>query len=606
MQIPVTAAPAALPAQGLERHFLPAIRQRFKSEVNRLTGGAMRALLDDNPDADDLAFLLSYVHAFEWLRHDVHPRYHADVVAPFRKGARAVLMDLLVEAEDVAGFVAAYVDHMVRAPDESLRERQQALRLLAGCGNDPARLTEKVLGIWRGLGLLERSYAESYRDLAREERERYGGMLGSEDRERLALVDRLPDDHGTAAPRFAKLGVIPAMGCPQTCRHCMFIWRPPMRNVPDAGALYELVGGLTDSVLFTGGDLTRHLHHFTRAIREMRPVRTFAILLNGDFADDLPSTEAVLRDIANALGARPRDWPAAQVLLQISFDEFHQEIIAGPDGTLRERIPVAKIANIVESAPRHQGIQLCLVHKQTALNFSMDVFQKGVFGRLVEELGARGHRLRVLAASPSPRFKRNPQSPTQTGQVVKDASFVLEHYPERPILLTSSTIDAYGRAELLDPGEAVNERDLLQKVLAGDTNTAETFDTDLMFWFNGWATLFSAVHVCLGNVYEEGADRVLARHRRDPLTRALRGFDRRLLDYYAEVRGDLDAQIARATSPHHLFHMLTEDPAVRLHMTRRLIEALRIFPEQRNPVPPDGHRAAPSAHPTTATSDSAS
>jgi len=573
MQTTVTATIPSPSGKELARHFLPAMRQRFKAEVNRLTGGGMRALLGGKPDAEDLAFLLSYVHAFEWLRRDVHPRYHADVVAPFRKGPRAFLMDLLVRAEDAAGFVRAYIDHMAREPDESLRERQQVLRLLAACGNDPVRLTEMVMARWRELGLLDRSYAEAYRDLARDERERYGGMLGSADRERLTLVDGLPDDADAPAPRFAKLGVIPAMGCPQTCRHCMFIWRPPMRNVPDAGALYELVGGLTDSVLFTGGDLTRHLQHFTRAIREMRPVRTFAILLNGDFANDLPTTEAVLQGMAQAVRARPRDWPAAQVLLQVSFDEFHQEILAGPDGTLRERIPVGKIANIVERAPLQPEIQLCLVHKQTALNFSTDVFQKGVFGRLVEELGARGHRVRVIAASPSPRLKRNPQSPAQTGQVVKDASFVLERHPERPILLTSSTIDAYGRAELLDPGEAVNERELLRQVLDGDSTAAEAFDTDLMFWFNGWATLFSAVHVCLGNVYEEGAERVLARHRKDPLTRALRGFDRRLLDYYAEVRDDLDAHIARATSPHHLFHVLTEDPAVRLHMTRRLIDA---------------------------------
>jgi hypothetical protein len=66
---------------------------------------------------------------------------------------------------------------------------------------------------------------------------------------------------------------------------------------------------------------------------------------------------------------------------------------------------------------------------------------------------------------------------------------------------------------------------------------------------------------------------VLARHRKDPLTHALQGFDRRLLDYYAEVRDDLEEQLARATGPHHLFHRLTDDPAVRLHMTRRLIEA---------------------------------
>ena len=102
---------------------------------------------------------------------------------------------------------------------------------------------------------------------------------------------------------------------------------------------------------------------------------------------------------------------------------------------------------------------------------------------------------------------------------------------------------------------------------------SETFDTDLMFWFNGWATLFSAVHVCLGNVYEDGADRVLARHRKDPLTAALRVFDRRLLSYYGEVRDDLQDLVKRATGPHHLFHGLTEGTDVRLHMTRRLVGA---------------------------------
>ena len=569
----MTAAPnaPAPPVPDLEAQYLAGLRQRFKAEVNRLTGGAMRERLSARPHADDLAFLLSYVHAHAWLRRDVPPRYHAEVVAPFRKGPRAFLMELLVRSEDIAGFVRGYVDHLAQESDESLRERQQVLRLLAACGGDPARLVERVQALWRELGLLDRSYAEAYRAIARDERERYGGMLGEDDRARLALVDALPDPPDPAPP-FAKLGVIPAMGCPQACRHCMFVWRPPMQGAPDPGGLYRLVARLTDSVLFTGGDLTRHLHHFTRAIREMRAVRTFAILLNGDFADDRPATEAVLHDMAEALRARPRDWPAAQVLLQVSFDEFHQEIIASRDGALRERIPIAKIANIVECAPRHRGIQLCLVHKQTALNFSMDLFRKGVFGRLVAELGARGHRVRVLAASPSPRLKRNPQVPAQFGQVVKDASFVLDRHPDRPILMTSSTIDAYGRAALLDPGEAVQERDLLAQVLDGTVPPGEAFDTDLMFWHNGWATLFAAVHLCLGNVHADGADRVLARHRKDPLTAALHRFDRRLPALYAEARGDLDARIARATGPHHLFHSLTEDPAVRLYLTRRLLE----------------------------------
>ncbi|MGB5570981.1 MAG: hypothetical protein WBM81_16950, partial [Sedimenticolaceae bacterium] len=65
-------------------------------------------------------------------------------------------------------------------------------------------------------------------------------------------------------------------------------------------------------------------------------------------------------------------------------------------------------------------------------------------------------------------------------------------------------------------------------------------------------------------------DGILARQRKDPLSRALHVFDQRLPRLYAEIRGDLDQLIAKATGPHHLFHMLTEDSQVRLHLTRRL------------------------------------
>jgi len=80
------------------------------------------------------------------------------------------------------------------------------------------------------------------------------------------------------------------------------------------------------------------------------------------------------------------------------------------------------------------------------------------------------------------------------------------------------------------------------------------------------------VHISLGNLYEDGAERILERQRKDPLSRALHDFDRSLLDYYGEVNDDLDERIAMASSPHHLFHMLTESAGVRLHMTRRLID----------------------------------
>jgi len=571
-----SAVQQTLDPQSLLGIYLPAIRGRFKAEVNRLTSGAMAEMLGGLPDKADLSFLLSYLYAYHWLRHNVPADYRQAVLASFKNPERLFLMQLLLGAETDSAFLDGYIRHWQQAPVGGPVQQQQLLRLLAAQHDDPEQLKQRLLDIWRQLGLFTQTYKVAYGDLARQERDRYGEMLGPEDEQRLALVDKLPDpappSHSRPS-RFAKLGIIPAMGCPQTCRHCMFIWRPLKPTDADPDTIYKLVDNLTDNVLFTGGDLTRHMEAFYNGIRAMRHVTTFAILLNGDFADDPATTEQVIGNMAAAIKGRPAHWPKARVLLQISFDEFHQEVIVDKKGQLKERIPVAKIANIVECAPRFaEQVQLALLHKQTGLNFSMDLFHKGVFARLASELGERGHQLQVLSTAPSSRLKSNPQAGGKLAPVLKDASFVLTRYPDAPILLTSSTIDGYGRAALVEEGETVKERELLQQVLEQGPPEGESFDIDLMFWFNGWATLFNAVHMCLGDVYKDGVERILARQRKDPLSHALHRFDRRLLELYSEVKPDLEQLLAAATGPHHLFHTLTEDAGVRLHMTRRLIE----------------------------------
>ncbi len=545
-------------------------RQRFKSEINRLTGGDMVRMLAQEEQAADLAFLMAYVYAWHWLRQHVPDVYHAPLLAPFKGGSRAFLMALLQDSATAADFVRGYVRYWLATPGPGPAQREQCMRLLARQGDEPEALVKHVLGLWEGLGVFREPDKKVYARIAAEERSRYGEMLEEADRERLELVDKIREKPPKVL-KFRKLGMIPHMGCPQTCRHCMFIWRPFVKGQEQADQLYDLVDAHTDSVLFTGGDLTRHMAHFYKAIRRMRHLRTFAILLNGDFAHDRPAVRAMLGEMQKALASRPGSWPRAQVLLQISFDEFHQEVLIDKHGRLKERIPVAKIANIVEEAPGYPDIQLALLHKQNRLNFSMDLFRQGVFGRLAAELGRRGQQVQVLSTAPSERMKTNPAT-GQRGQLVKDASFVLASCPDSPILLTSSTIDAYGRAEILEPGEAVREKEYLADVLARPRSPGEGFDTDLMFWFNGWATLFSAVHICLGNVYEDGADKVLARQAKDPLSRALADFDRRLLDFYTEKRGDLQERIEKATGPHHLFHVITQDADMRLHLTRRLLQ----------------------------------
>lgn len=562
--------------QDVYRAYLESQRHRFKTEIVRLTGGEMLTLLKAKSSstdyAEELAFLMSYVFAWHWMQQNVHSDYQSEVLASFTKGAQGFLIKMLLNSDSAESFIQQYINYWQQYQGAPPRQQQHCMQLLQLYG-DTASMVDEVMSAWHSMKLLTKSFANGYKDLAREEKERYAGMLDENDRQRLALVDQLPDV--ILPSSFSKMGIIPAMGCPQTCRHCMFIFRPLMKNTDKPDTVFNMVDELTTSVLFTGGDLTKHLDHFYAAIESMPHIETFAILLNGDFADSRDVTDDIMGRMAKAIRQRNINWAKARVMLQISFDEFHQEVVVNKKGELDERIPVTKIANIVETAPKYADeIQLCLLHKQGHLNFSMELFHKGVFARLVNELGRRGHQVQVLSSAPSSRLKRNPASPQTPAQLIKDATFVLTKYPDVHMLLTSTTIDAYGRANMMALHEAVNERDLLQQMLDGNRTAGESFDKDLMLWFNGWATLFSAVHMCLGNVLEEGIDIVRQRQAKDPLSNALNCFDLRLLDYYREVSDDLDDIIEISTSPHHLFHTITEGSAIRLHMTKRLLEVI--------------------------------
>lgn len=555
--------------------YLDSMRLRFKNEINRLTSGrVMFEMLGSRDDAIELSFPMSYLYAWYWLRHNVHTNYMPQVLESFRGAKFGFLMDLLLR-DTPQKFIEGYIQHWLSS-NEDLKQRAELLILLNHRNDNSQLLAEDMFSIWQSFSLFTENYMVQFKQVSREERDRYAGMLGTEDLQRLALVDTLPDvDFTGETPRYSKLGVIPAMGCPQTCRHCMFTWRPPRGKNENPEQVFEIVNQHTDSVLFTGGDLTKQLDYFYLAIRTMSHIKNFALLLNGDFANTAKETNEIMGKMAEAIKQRPNKWPKAKVLLQISFDEFHQEVYVDKKGLLAERIPVAKIANIVERYPKYAGqIQLALLHKQTNLNFSHDVLKKGVVARLAAELASRGYQMQVMDMQPSPRLKVNPAKPQEKDKVLKDVTFILDKHKNAPILLTSSTIDGYGRAALLDEWETIKEKDLLQEVITQGAPVGESFDIDMMVWFNGWVTLFNAVHICLGDHYKDGIDKIMTRQRKDPLSHALNKMDRRLLDLYSEIRDDLAKHIEAATGPHHLFHVLTEEPEVRLHLTHRLIEEM--------------------------------
>jgi len=102
---------------------------RFKSEINRLTGGDMQSLLSESPFATELSFPFSYLHAFHWFKHNVHVNYHDDVLESFSRGRQAFLMQLLLRSIDSESFIEGYIQHWLDYRGDTTVQYQQFITL---------------------------------------------------------------------------------------------------------------------------------------------------------------------------------------------------------------------------------------------------------------------------------------------------------------------------------------------------------------------------------------------------------------------------------------------------------------------------------------------
>jgi hypothetical protein len=544
----------------LEKEYLTTQQRRLKEAYTRF--------LHTTPQG---AGLFDKLFLYNWLQQEIPPAYQKKSLALAQPKLPEVVAKLLLESPNLNRLLEDLISHLLKSGEENSLVKQLRT-LLIQQQNHISQVVEKILTEWQDLGLFVEERKISIRRIQTDQK-LIGAEVGGElDQQRVALVDGLPDRYARG-DRFEKIGLIPHMACLENCRHCMFVWRPPLKNLPDPGPLLKMLSQKTDNILFTGGDLSKRLFELHRAIREMGGVRMFAILLNGTLASSLEKADDFFSQIRQALKKRPSQFLPAQVMIQISFDEFHQEIIVDREGKLKERIPISHIAHLLVAALSYPEIKLVLLHKQNRLNFSENLFKFGVFSRLSNTLTTLNHPIESIDWQTSPRAKADPINPQHTGGVIREVFFTLKDHPDRPFPLMSSTIDAYGRAALLDPSEYINERDYLLQILENGPPADDRFDIDPMVWYDGSVTLFSGSHIWLGNLIEEG-EKLFTRYRKDPLLAALEQFDRRLLTYASHHSNSLEKLINQATGPHHLFHQLTQSAALRLALTKRLIEDL--------------------------------
>lgn len=152
--------------------YLANMRQRFKSEINRLTRGDMTSMLIASGcsanDTEKLAFLMTYVYAWNWLQQNVHADYQADVLSGFSKGPQAFLMEMLLNSKTTGDFIQSYIAYWQNYNGEPLPQQQHILQLYQQQSSDSA-LSEFIENRWKALGLFEQSFAMAYKDLAKEE-----------------------------------------------------------------------------------------------------------------------------------------------------------------------------------------------------------------------------------------------------------------------------------------------------------------------------------------------------------------------------------------------------------------------------------------------------
>lgn len=522
--------------------------------------------------------ILLYLYAYKWLRENVDLKYYEQVLSVANNETYAFLVELMVHAADETQFLSNYIAYCIKPENIDKAPHNIKARIVyEELGSNIERTVEAILMTWNQLGYLPAIKSKLISDEAKRQKQIFNNIGGTEDRKRLKLIDELPDSYAIKRhSEFAKLAIVPSFRCKSRCRHCMFLWRPVHRQTLNPGKLYSLLNPLTKNLLFTGGDLTVYLDDFYNAVETMDHIQTFAILLNGAFAGTKEQSNRVFKSIAKALRQRKaKGFPSARVLMQISFDEFHQEVHADSDGNFYERLPIRNIANILESALPYEYITVALLHKQNAYNFSDALFKKGVFYRLAEELEERGNPIKIISIGKSQRPRQHPVTRKTTLSMIADVHFVLSRNPQKVFLMNSSLVDSIGGACFLDPGEYVKAEGIKKEALTKRHLPGEAMDMDLMFWLDGQVTSFSLPFLTWGNLFEDSLETILTRYKKDPLAHALQKFDTRLLDYYRDIAEDFDVIYQNSSSHVNLFYNILSSSKVRLRLTEWLINESR-------------------------------
>ncbi|MFH1791904.1 MAG: hypothetical protein ABH885_08005, partial [Candidatus Omnitrophota bacterium] len=397
--------------------------------------------------------------------------------------------------------------------------------------------------------------------------------------------------------RFETLGVSPTYACGRNCRHCQIVRppgaRPALSSADERHRIYdEAISYATEEkpqlfVISGGEPIGKALDDVCYILRHSGPVYEYlpkksavAVTTNAFFAKDMDETERVLKKLHDAF--KEATGGGKKLSIQVSMDSFHQEVLLAKDGSLKERIPIANIVNVMQCVrEKFPDIHVRLIGRY---GWNADMLET----MLIREFKRRKYNVysgtgnikietgRLLY--PDGRYREKRFSHESIYFIEKETAPAPEPQPGKFVQFEyyATFINALGYGENMHPFEHAIEVENQMASAMNDPARYENPVDDIGVDGNGDIFIDGSLLTGLwpvGNV-REGIGNVVGRAEADPLVIFYRNDPKRLVDWIREALPYyFDRTLVRAPHISAALHKIMRSPAMRYYLTKRAILA---------------------------------
>ncbi|MDD4980954.1 MAG: hypothetical protein PHC54_06795, partial [Candidatus Omnitrophica bacterium] len=338
-----------------------------------------------------------------------------------------------------------------------------------------------------------------------------------------------------------------------------------------------IASGSAKNVIISGGENAevpdKVMYCLERMPHNVRP----HLFTSANWAQDLQAAREYLGKLWNAVKERPSlDKEGLKLVLQVSCDSFHQQVFLSKEGKLYENVPVRNIANILqviaEEFPQI-GVSIVSVGK---------LFGDSIFKEVELELCKRGyHFMEEISLSTSGDLWQAVSKQYGNHERIRTMEHVLSHDKALSIGIFIEPPQLLGEGLFLKPFEvSLSDKGLsrVKQLIRGSIparlpfKLAETLSFDLGSGNISTQEPAAGLFV-IGNIQEDDLTDLMNTAEHDPLTYSLDNDISLLYRLAKEAIPGLDMIALKLSNLISLAIFLTESPALRLYLTKRLLQA---------------------------------